>query len=40
MYRINKDYNILHCDLKPENILIKNGIILISDFGLSKIVQG
>lgn len=38
MYRMNKDYSILHCDLKPENVLIKNGEIFISDFGLSKIV--
>lgn len=33
---INK--HIVHRDLKPKNILIKNGILKIADFGLSKIV--
>lgn len=30
--------NIIHRDLKPANIFIKNGIIKIGDFGLSKLV--
>lgn len=31
--------HIVHRDIKPENILIKNGILKIADFGLSKIVD-
>jgi len=31
--------NIIHRDIKPENILIKNGVIKISDFGLSTVKQ-
>lgn len=30
---------MVHRDLKPENILIKDGVIKISDFGLSKLVE-
>jgi len=31
---------IIHRDLKPENILMKDGHPKISDYGLSKILQG
>lgn len=37
MIAINKE--IIHRDLKPENILFKDGIIKISDFGISKVVE-
>lgn len=32
-----KQQNVFHRDLKPSNILLKNGMIKITDFGLSKI---
>ena len=28
------DIGITHCDLKPKNVLLKNGVPLITDFGL------
>lgn len=31
--------NILHRDIKPQNILIKNSIIKVADFGISKITD-
>jgi len=37
---LHKNKTIIHRDLKPENILIKNGHPKISDYGLSKILQG
>ncbi|EPR77872.1 Protein kinase, partial [Spraguea lophii 42_110] len=30
--------NIIHRDIKPSNILIKNGVVKIADFGLSRII--
>lgn len=30
---------LIHRDIKPDNILIKNSVLKISDFGLSKIVE-
>ncbi|MCK4359247.1 MAG: serine/threonine protein kinase, partial [Candidatus Cloacimonetes bacterium] len=36
MEEINK--YLIHRDIKPDNILIKNSVLKISDFGLSKIV--
>lgn len=30
---------LIHRDLKPENILLKDGLIKISDFGISKVVE-
>lgn len=30
---------MVHRDLKPENVLVKDGVIKISDFGLSKLVE-
>ena len=32
---LNK-FNITHRDIKPGNILVKDGILKIADFGLSK----
>lgn len=31
------DYNIIHRDIKPSNIFLKNGIIKLGDFGLSRL---
>jgi serine/threonine protein kinase len=33
------EHKIAHRDLKPENIFLKNGIIKIGDFGLSRSVE-
>jgi non-specific serine/threonine protein kinase/NIMA (never in mitosis gene a)-related kinase len=30
--------NIVHRELKPENFFIKNGIVKLGDFGLSKVL--
>lgn len=30
--------NMIHRDIKPDNILIKNGVICLADFGVSKLV--
>lgn len=31
--------NIIHCDIKPKNFLLKNGNIILADFGLAKRVD-
>lgn len=31
------DHLVMHRDLKMENILVKNGVVKLADFGLSKI---
>lgn len=32
--------NVIHRDIKPENILMKDGVLKIADFGLSRRVNG
>lgn len=30
---------VLHRDIKPQNILLKNGVPMIADFGISKVIE-